>query len=67
MARSRNLIARAICLGMVFVALGLQGCRKEEQGRVILHQKGVYAGKPDQKLSEAQINALRFRAARQQQ
>lgn len=67
MARSRNLIARAICLGMVFAALGLQGCRKEEQGRVILHHKGAYAGKLDQKLSEAQINALRLRAAMQHQ
>lgn len=67
MARTHSLIARAVCLGMVLAALGLQGCRKEEQGRVILHKKGAYAGKPDQKLSEAQNDALRLRAASQQQ
>jgi hypothetical protein len=67
MARSRNSVFRAVCLGIVFLALGLQGCREDEQGRVVFHEKGAYAGKSDQKLSDAQINALRLRAANQQQ
>ncbi len=40
---------------------GLGGCREAEQGRPIEHTPGVYTGKKDQPLSEAQREELRER------
>lgn len=44
------------------VSFSLQGCRKDEQGRILSYEKGKYLGKPDQKLSDAQLERLRQRA-----
>ncbi len=44
-------------------ALLLGSCRAEEQGRVRDFLPGVYKGKPDTQLSQAQVKSLRHRAA----
>jgi hypothetical protein len=46
-------------------AVVLAGCRAEEQGRITQYQPGVYLGKKDTELSQAQVRALRFRGAKQ--
>ena len=59
----RKLVAvtAAVCLTGVVLA----GCKSEEQGRVLRYKPGVYQGKPDQQLSEAQQRELRSRALMQ--
>ena len=48
-------------LGMLVLA----GCRAEEQGRLINYEPGVYKGKPDTQLTEAQRKELRQRSLHQ--
>ena len=55
--------ALAGCLVVIGLALG--GCRENEQNRVLMFEKGKYLGKPDQPLSEDQIEELRHRAEQQ--
>ncbi len=53
-------------LGVVAVsAVVLAGCRAEEQGRITNYQPGVYLGKKDTELSQAQVRALRLRSVKQ--
>lgn len=47
------------------IAAGVQGCREEERERVLVHEPGVYQGKPDQALDNAQVDQLRYRARQQ--
>ena len=49
----------------VAVALALSACRADEQGRQSTFTPGVYLGKADTQLSEAQTRALRDRARHQ--
>jgi hypothetical protein len=49
----------------LIAAVALTACRGEEQGRVTVYKKGQYLGQKDDTLSEAQIAALRERAAYQ--
>lgn len=60
-ARKFLTVAAAVCLAGV----SLSGCKSEEQGRVLRYEPGVYKGKPDQHLSEAQQRELRTRALMQ--
>ena len=46
-------------------AVVLAGCRAEEQGRITNYQPGVYLGKKDTELSQAQVRVLRLRGAKQ--
>lgn len=55
--------ALAGCLVVVGLALG--GCRESEQNRPLMFEKGKYLGKPDQPLSDQQIEELRRRAEEQ--
>lgn len=55
----------AIAGCLVVVGLALGGCRDSEQDRVLMFEKGKYLGKPDQPLSEEQIDELRHRAEQQ--
>ena len=56
----------AASVGVVLVfALVLAACRTEEQGRVLLYDKGEYLGKPDSRLSEDQVRMLSVRPANQ--
>ena len=52
----------AIVIGCAaVVALSLSACREDEQGRVLLYQKGVYLGKAD---TEPSVEALRAARSR---
>ena len=52
----------AVLLGCAaVVALSLGACRENEQGRVLLFQKGVYLGKADTEPSEQTRRAARNR------
>lgn len=44
----------------------LMGCRSEERNRITNIEPGTYLGKPDQKLTDEQVNELRHRARAQQ-
>lgn len=46
-------------------SLSLGACREEEQNRFVRYEPGVYKGKMDDQLSEAQSNAVRNRAVQQ--
>jgi hypothetical protein len=54
-------ILMAVCLA-VFGMSALQGCQESEQDRRLTYEKGTYLGKPDQKLTPSQVDALRHRA-----
>ena len=43
----------------------LSACREEEQGRVLIHEKGVYLGTPAVAISDAALQDLRHRAFQQ--
>jgi hypothetical protein len=58
---SRFVAAAAVVAAMTAVA----GCRDEEQGRILVYEKGKYLGKPDQQITDAQEQALRQRARNQ--
>ena len=53
-------------LVLLGLALALQGCREDEQDRVLLYEPGTYLGQPDPPLEQAQVDALRQRTTRQQ-
>lgn len=50
---------------LVLAGSALLGCRKEEQGRVLLYEKGTYLGKADDKLDQEKVNTLRVRVSSQ--
>lgn len=56
-------VALAAALGLA--ATSIAGCRDEEQGRMLLYEKGTYKGQPDTPLSPQRIDELRQRAAGQ--
>ncbi len=51
--------------GSLLLGLTLAACRTEEQGRSLRYEKGTYLGKPDEGLSEEDMDALRQRATLQ--
>lgn len=51
----------AACLAGVGMLI-LQGCQESEQNRILFYEKGTYLGEPDEGLSPAQQEALRYRA-----
>ena len=53
-------------LVLLGVALALQGCREDEQDRILMYEPGTYLGQPDEPLDQEQVEALRQRATRQQ-
>ena len=57
--RSVRLVAALLLFAVGFT---LQGCREDEQNRILSFEKGKYLGKPDQNLSAAQREQLRQRA-----
>lgn len=57
-------LGRCLVLGVLVVA-ALAGCREEEQGRVLLYDKGHYLGKKDQPLSAETLSELRQRGLKQ--
>ena len=62
--RSTRLLVALLLFAFGFA---LQGCRENEQGRILAYEKGKYLGKPDQNLSAAQKDQLRQRTKMGQQ
>ena len=62
MAKARLI---GVWLAIVGIALVTQGCREEEQNRLLFYDKGTYQGQPDPALTDQQVDALRQRAAGQ--
>ncbi|MEJ8474126.1 hypothetical protein [Roseibium algae] len=56
-----NRSAKLLLAATLICLTGLAGCREAEENRVITLEKGVYAGRPDTKLSEEQRHKLRAR------
>ena len=55
-----------LALGCVVAAgASLGACREDEQGRVLIYEKGVYLGKPDTPVSEDARRALLARIQHQ--
>ncbi|MSO93178.1 MAG: hypothetical protein EXQ86_07235 [Rhodospirillales bacterium] len=48
--------------GIALSTILLMGCRAEEQGRIVEYKPGVYLGKKDSAMSDAQEQMLRERA-----
>ena len=59
--KSRILLA----CGVIVMSLALQACLEDEQGQVLLYEKGIYLGKVDHNLTDAQKEALRYRTTLQ--
>lgn len=57
----------SIVLGLILVltGVGLSACREDEQNRALKIEKGEYAGKVDQGLSEEEQRQLKARGYRQ--
>ena len=47
----------------VLFSLTLYGCKKEEQGRPLSYNKGVYEGNPDSSLDENSVIILKQRTS----
>ncbi|MGH6896128.1 MAG: hypothetical protein ACREJ5_06235 [Geminicoccaceae bacterium] len=54
-----------VWLAVVGLALAVQSCRKDEQNRPFLYDKGTYQGQQDEELTEEQVDTLRQRSAGQ--
>jgi len=50
---------------MVLLPFTLIGCKKEEQGRPLSYNKGIYEGDPDNSLTENNVYNLKKRTAGQ--
>lgn len=57
--KSRTLL---LVSAMALAGLALQGCREEEQGRVLYYEKGTYLGKSDTPLSDDTLAEMQYRA-----
>jgi hypothetical protein len=62
---STKLTRLAAAAALVLALAAVSGCREEEQGRILLYQKGTYLGQPDQDITDAQRQELRARARNQ--
>lgn len=61
--KTGKLIVTLACLVAVGASLG--ACREDEQGRVLLFDKGVYLGKADTPITQEARRAIRSRMSRQ--
>jgi hypothetical protein len=56
----------AVSLGLaVATGLVLGACKQEDMNRIVLYEKGVYMGKPDDKLSSERERELNQRILQQ--
>jgi len=58
----KNFVTLFLVIGC---SLFLTSCETEEQGRILMYEKGKYLGKPDQKLSRQQLTELTARTSGQ--
>ena len=56
---------KLIVLLILFLSLSLQACKKEEQGRPLSYNKGVYQGNADNALSGSEVYQLKKRVSGQ--
>ena len=54
-----------IAVAFLFIIGTLTGCLDEKRGRITDFEPGVYKGKPDDKLTQAQVRHLKFRVSNQ--
>jgi hypothetical protein len=54
-----------VLLALTGALSALQGCREDEQDRVLFYEPGVYKGEADPPLSDADVDELRQRARQQ--
>lgn len=52
-------------LALLGVILALGACRKDEQNRIVIYEKGVYLGEEDQTLEQDTVATLQSRAREQ--
>lgn len=52
-------------IALLAAGAGLTACQEDEQGRVLLYEKGTYLGEPDSPLEEERVRELRGRARQQ--
>ena len=57
-----KLMRIAVATAFVASSLMLASCRKNEQNRILLYEKGKYLGNADEALTETQKDELRYRA-----
>ena len=57
-------LSRALVV-LTLVFWTLTGCLDEKRDRVTNYEPGVYKGYPDERLTQAQVNHLKFRAGNQ--
>ena len=56
---------KIIVLLILFLSLSLQACKKEEQGRPLSYNKGVYHGNADNTLTGSEVYNLKKRVSGQ--
>ena len=56
---------KLIVLQILFLSLSFQACKKEEQGRPLSYNKGVYEGNADSNLSGSEVYNLKKRVSGQ--
>ena len=56
---------KIIVLLILFISLALHDCKKEEQGRPLSYNKGVYQGNADNSLSGSEVYQLKKRVSGQ--
>ena len=56
---------KIIVLMILFSSLSLQACKKEEQGRPLSYNKGVYQGNADNTLTGSEVHNLKKRVSGQ--
>ena len=54
-----------IAVAFLFIIGTLTGCLDDKRGRITDFEPGVYKGQPDDKLTQAQISSLKYRAGNQ--
>lgn len=64
MAQVKPTAALAL-IALLAAGAGLTACQEDEQGRVLLYDKGTYLGEPDPPLEEQRVRELRGRARQQ--
>jgi hypothetical protein len=62
MTEARPIVIWLVIAGLAVIA---QGCREDEQKRVLFYDKGTYQGQQDEGLTEKQVDALQQRSAGQ--
>ena len=62
MTKATPIVVWLVTAGLAIIA---QGCREDEQNRLLIYDKGTYQGQQDEGLTEKQVDALRQRSAGQ--